>query len=52
MSRAYGVIVLLAKKREKGRMPSFASSCLTYVGVEVSFIIRSRDHFRPHLDRR
>ena len=27
--KAHGVIVLRAKKRQKGRMPSFASSCFT-----------------------
>lgn len=26
---AYGVVVLLAKKRENGNIPSFAISCLT-----------------------
>lgn len=27
---AYGVMELFAKKREKGKMPSFAISCFTY----------------------
>ncbi len=36
MRRLHGVIVVLAKKREKGRTPSLAISCLTRLEENVS----------------
>ena len=33
---AYGVVVLLAKKRENGKIPSFAISCFTFTHEENS----------------
>lgn len=41
LSQEYGVVVLLAKNREKGSIPSFAISCFTVAYVLVSSI--------PHL---
>lgn len=41
LSKAYGVVVLLAKKRENGRIPSLAISCFTDTQKDISpaFII-------------
>ena len=51
MSRFHGVVVLLAKKREKGRTPSLAISCLTGV-EERMLVLKSRRAERTRTSRR
>ena len=47
MRRFHGVVVLLAKKREKGRTPSLAISCLT--GLERMLVLKSEGSRIQHV---